>query len=162
MFELVRFSGHRFEKGCLNASRSAQPPQHARQSEYQLALHGRFSVVVGNHRSFEGLVIFAILERRNDGLGREAVAYGIAARTAFTFWCCWSSAFQRIAAVGFDLFERAHRGPGGTIGFVSLSGGASIAVAAAPVFGRVCSQSPLAISRALIFRLSHQATSLPA
>jgi hypothetical protein len=51
----------------------------------------------------EGFVIFPILERSNDGLGREAVAYGIAARTPFAFWCCWPGAFQCVAAVGFDL-----------------------------------------------------------
>ena len=53
--------------------------------------------------SMEGFVIFPILERSNDGLGREAVAYGIAARTPFAFWCCWPGAFQCVAAVGFDL-----------------------------------------------------------
>src|SRR5450759_5857885 len=35
-------------------------------------------------------------------------------------------------------------------------------LSAAADFGRVCSHSPLAIGRALIFRFSHQATSLPA
>ncbi len=37
------------------------------------------SVILGNHCSFEGLVIFLILERGNDGLGGEAMAHRIAA-----------------------------------------------------------------------------------
>ena len=48
------------------------------------------------------------------------------------------------------------------IGFVSSWGGASVANSAAADFGCVCSQSPLAISSALILRFSHQAASLPA
>ena len=94
--------------GCFNASCAVKPPQDARQSKHQLALHGRLSVIIRNHRGFEGLVIFAILERSNDGLGREAVAYGIAAPTLFAFQGCRAGAFKRVAAVGFDLFERAH------------------------------------------------------
>src|SRR5208282_6070995 len=101
MFDLARFCGHRLKKGSLYASGAAKPPQHACQPEYQLALHGRLSVIVGNHRSFEGLVILCILERRNDGLGRKTVAYGIAARTLFAFRRCWPGAFERVAAIGF-------------------------------------------------------------
>src|ERR1035437_3239936 len=81
VFDLSGFCGHRLKNGGLYAGRATKPPQHARQSKHQLALHGRFSVIVGDHRGFEGLVILCILERRNDGLGREAVAYRIAART---------------------------------------------------------------------------------
>src|ERR1019366_10021855 len=125
---LARVLSHRFEKSSLDAGRAAKPPQDARQSKYQLALHGRLSVIVGNHRGFEGLVIFAILECRNDSLGREAVAYGVAARAPFAFWCCWPGAFQRVAAVGFDLLERAHCEPGGAIGLVSSCGRAGIAL----------------------------------
>src|SRR5450631_1448268 len=109
---LARVLSHRFEKSSLDAGRAAKPPQHARQSKHQLALHGRLSVIVGDHRGFEGLVILCILERRNDGLGREAVTYGIAARMPFTLWCCWPGAFERVAAVGFDLLKRAHGEPG--------------------------------------------------
>ena len=106
MFELASFGGHRFKNGCLDAGCSTQPPQDARQSKHQLALHGRFGVVVGNHGGFEGLVVLGILERRNDGLSGETVAYGIAARTVFAFRRYWSGAFERIAAIGCDLFER--------------------------------------------------------
>src|ERR1019366_7089 len=108
VFDLSGFCGHRLKDGSLYASCATKPPEDARQSKPQLALDSRFSVIVGNHRGFEGFVIFPILERSNDGLGREAVAYGIAARTLFAFWCCWPGAFQRVTAVGFDLPERAH------------------------------------------------------
>ena len=108
MFALARFCGYRFEKGSLDAGRSAQPPEDARQSKHQLALHGRFSVIVGNHRGFESLVILCILERRNDGLGRKTVAHGIAARTLFAFRRCWPGAFERVASIGFNLLERGH------------------------------------------------------
>ena len=72
MFDLAGFRGHRLEKGCLYAGCAAKPPQDACQSKHQLALHRRFGVVVGNYRGFEGLVILCVLQRRNDGLGREA------------------------------------------------------------------------------------------
>ena len=108
LFDLARFRGHRLKQGCLYAGRTAQPPQNARQSKHQLALNGRFSVIVGNYCSFEGLVILCILERRNDGLGGKAVAQGIAARTLFALWRRWPGAFERVAAVGLDLLERAH------------------------------------------------------
>src|ERR1019366_7274557 len=105
---MTMFDLHRLKNGCLDAGRTTKSPENARQSKHQLALHGRFSVIVGSHRGFEGLVILCILERRNDGLSRETVAQGIAARTLFAFWRRWPSAFERVAAVGFDLFERAH------------------------------------------------------
>jgi hypothetical protein len=54
---------HQFEKSGLDAGRSAKPPQDARQSKYQFALYGRLGVIVGNHRGFEGLVIFGIFDR---------------------------------------------------------------------------------------------------
>src|SRR5450756_690683 len=108
MLDVAGFCGHRLKNGCLYAGCATKSPEDACQSKHQLALHGRFSVIVGNHRGFEGLVIFPILECSNDGLGREAVTYGIAARTPFAFWCCWPGAFQRVTAVGFDLLERVH------------------------------------------------------
>ena len=96
---LPGFVGHRLEEGRFNAGGAAQPPQHARQSQYQLALHGGFSVVIGNHRRFEGLVVLCILECRNDGLGGKAVAHGIAARAFFAFRRCRPGAFERVATV---------------------------------------------------------------
>ena len=79
MFTLARFGGYGLEKGCLDRSCSAQPPQDARQSKYKLALHGRFGVIVANHRGFEGLIILCILEPSNDGLGGETVTDGVTA-----------------------------------------------------------------------------------
>src|SRR5450759_67494 len=108
MFDLARVCSHRLKKGGLDAGRAAKPPEDARQSKHQLALDGRFGVIVGSHSGFEGLVILCILEFRNDGLGRKTVAQGISPRTLFALWRRWPSAFQRVAAVGFDLFERAH------------------------------------------------------
>src|SRR5450759_4326070 len=119
MFELAGFCGHRLKNSCLYGGRATKSPQDACQSKHQFALYRRFGVVVGNHRGFEGLVILCILERSNDGLGREAVAYSVAARTPLAFWRCWPGAFQRVATVGFDLLERAHCEPDGAIGFVS-------------------------------------------
>src|ERR1039458_3755554 len=97
------FDLHRLKNGCLDAGRATKPPENARQSKPQLAFHGRFSIIVGSHRCFEGLVILYILERRNVGLGRETVAQGVAARTLFAFWRGWSGAFERVAAIGFNL-----------------------------------------------------------
>ena len=77
MFALIWLCRYGFEKGCLDAGCAAQPPHHARQSKHQLALDGRFGVVVGNHRGFEGLVILGILGPRNDGLGGQPVADSI-------------------------------------------------------------------------------------
>ena len=79
MFGLARVVSHQFEQRRLDAGRAAQPPQHARQAQHQLALDGRFGVVVGCHRGFEGLVIVGILKRGNDGLGGKAMAQRIAA-----------------------------------------------------------------------------------
>src|SRR6185437_4817738 len=108
MFELASFGGHRFKNSCLDAGCSTQPPQDARQSKHQFAFYGRLGVVVSNHGGFEGLIVLSILNRRNDGLGGEAVTYGIAARMLFAFRRYWSGAFERIAAIGCDLFERTH------------------------------------------------------
>ncbi len=76
-----------------------------------------FGVIVGNYRGLECLVILGILERHDDGLSGEAVAQGIAARMLFAFRRRWSGAFKRVAAIGFDLFERCHCGSVRTIGF---------------------------------------------
>ena len=73
------FLGHRIKECGFYAGRSAQSPEHARQPKNELAFHGRFGVVVRNHRSLEGLVILRVLECSNDGLGREPMAYSIAA-----------------------------------------------------------------------------------
>src|SRR5450759_5471652 len=108
VFDLSGFCGHRLKDGSLYASCATKSPEDARQSKHQLALYSRFNVIVGNHGGFEGLVILCILECRNDRLGREAVAQCIAARTLFAYRRRWSGAFERVAAVGFDLFERAH------------------------------------------------------
>src|SRR5674476_310733 len=86
VFELA---GYGLENARLNASCATKSPENACQPKHQLALNRRFSVIVGNHRSFEGLVILCILERRNDGLGGEAMTHGIAPRTLFAFWRCW-------------------------------------------------------------------------
>src|ERR1035437_3487647 len=100
MFDLARFCGYRLKNGCLDAGRATKSPEDACQAKHQLALHGRFSVIVGNHRGFEGLVILCILERCNDGLGRETVAQCVTARTVFAFWRRWPSAFERVTAIG--------------------------------------------------------------
>src|SRR5665811_710080 len=108
VFDLSGFCGHRLKKGCLYAGRATKPPEDARQPKHQLALYRRFGVIVGSHRGFERFVILCILECRNYSLGRETVAYCIAARTLFAFWRRWPGAFERVAAIGFDLLERAH------------------------------------------------------
>src|ERR1035437_4026529 len=105
VFELA---GYALEKGRLNAGCAAKSPEDARQSKHQLALHGRFNVIVLNYRGFEAAVIPCILECRNDSFGCAAVAYGIAARTLFAFRRRWPGTFQRVATVGFDLLKRAH------------------------------------------------------
>ena len=76
MLVLAIVCGRGFEKSALYSGCAAEPPQHACQAQHQLAFHGRFRVVIGNHCSFEGLVILCILERCDDGLGGEAVATG--------------------------------------------------------------------------------------
>jgi hypothetical protein len=74
VFEFASVGNYGIEKSSLYASRATKSPENARQSKHQLALHGRFSVIVGYHCGFEGLVILCVLECRNDGLGGETVA----------------------------------------------------------------------------------------
>src|SRR5664279_4038318 len=88
VFEFASVGDYGIEKSSLYASCTTKSPENACQSKHQLALHGRFNVIVGNHRSFEGSVISRILERCNDGLGGEAVTHGIAARMLFAFGRC--------------------------------------------------------------------------
>ena len=78
MFARAELCRYGFEQGCLYAGRTAKPPEDTRQSKDQLALDGRFSIIVGSHCGFEGLVILGILQRGNDGLGGETVTQGIA------------------------------------------------------------------------------------
>jgi hypothetical protein len=104
-----RFCGYRLEQRCLDASCSAQPPEDTRQSKYQFPLHCGFGIITGNHRGFEGLVIFCIFEHINDSLGGEAVTHGIAPRTRLALQCRWPGAFECVAPIGFNLLERTPR-----------------------------------------------------
>src|ERR1035437_1972715 len=108
MVSLGVVSSHRFKNGCLHSGRSAKPTEDTRQSKHQLTFYGRFSVIVGSHRGFEGLVILCILEHINDGLGGEAVMHSIAPRTRFAFRRRWPGAFECVTTIGFNLLERAH------------------------------------------------------
>jgi hypothetical protein len=49
------------------------------------------------------LVVLRILQRADDGLGREAMAHSVAAGTLFAFFGDRTGAFAGIATVGLDL-----------------------------------------------------------
>jgi hypothetical protein len=65
-------------------------------------------VIVGDNCGFERLVVLRILQRPDDGLGRETVADGIAAGPLLAFFGDRTCAFAGIAAVGLDLPKGGH------------------------------------------------------
>jgi hypothetical protein len=75
----MQLVGLHIEQAGFHGRGTAKPPQQTGQPQHQLPLHRRLSVVVGDNGRFERLVVFGILQRPDDGLGREAVADGIAA-----------------------------------------------------------------------------------
>jgi glucose-1-phosphate thymidylyltransferase short form len=103
-------AGYSLKKGCLYSGRSAKAPEDTRQSKHQFALHGRLSIIIGNHRGFEALVIFCILEHINDGLGGEAVTHSVAPRTCFALLPVFAYRVndpQRYGVVEFDADQNA-------------------------------------------------------
>jgi hypothetical protein len=63
-------------------------------------------VIVGHYGGFERLVVLRILQRPDDGLGRETVADRIAAGTLLACFGDRTGAFAGIATVGLDLPAR--------------------------------------------------------
>jgi hypothetical protein len=67
--ELTKLVGLHFEQAGFHGGGAPKSP------------HTRLSVIVGDNGRFERLVVFCILQRTDDGLGRETVANGVAAGT---------------------------------------------------------------------------------
>jgi hypothetical protein len=65
-------------------------------------------IIVGDDGRFERLVVFGILQRPDDGLGRKTVADGIAAGTLLAFLGDRTGALAGVAAVGLDLPKGGH------------------------------------------------------
>src|SRR3974377_218543 len=103
---LHRSPGHRFKNPALYANGPPQPPKNTGEAQYQLPLHCGLSVVIGNDRGFEGLIVLGILEISNDRFGGQPMAHGIAARPLFAFGGGGSGSLECIAPVSLDLFER--------------------------------------------------------
>src|SRR3974377_1605127 len=136
---LHRSPGHRFKNPALYANGPPQPPKNTGEAQYQLPLHCGLSVVIGNDRGFEGLIVLGILEISNDRFGGQPMAHGIAARVFLAFLSGWAGALKRVAPVGHDLLQRTHGYSTHKIGFVLL-----VASALQSVLERCCFESPQA------------------
>ena len=106
--ELTKLVGLHFEQAGFHGRGAAKPPQQAGQPQHQLPLHRRLGVIVGHNGRFERLVVFGVLQRPDDGLGRETVADGIAAGALLALLGDRTGAFAGIATVGLDLPEGGH------------------------------------------------------
>ena len=75
-----------------------------------------FGVVIRSNSLLEGLVVLGIFERLDDGLGGQSMANGISRALLFAIFGPGTRAFERVAAIGFDLFKRRHGGPAAELG----------------------------------------------
>ncbi len=106
--ELAKLVSLHFEQAGFHGGGAAKPPQQAGQPQHQLPLHRRLGIIVGDDGRFERLVVFGILQRADDGLGRETMADGIAARLLLAFLGERTGAFAGIATVSLDLPKGGH------------------------------------------------------
>jgi len=75
---------------------------------HELSLDRRLGPVFRNDRGLESSVLFGVLERLEDRLGREPVAQRIPARGLFSVCARRAGALERVSAVCLDLLERGH------------------------------------------------------
>jgi hypothetical protein len=67
--ELAKSVGLHLEQAGFHG-RGAAKPLKAGQPQHQLPLYRRLGIIVGDDGRFERLVVFCILQRSDDGLGR--------------------------------------------------------------------------------------------
>jgi hypothetical protein len=105
---------------ALYANGTPQPPKNTGEAQYRLSLHCGLSVVIGNDRGFEGLIIHGIFQISNDCFGEWRTALPRAA-----LCLRWRWGLDCIAPVSLNLLERAYEYSTHKIGFV-LSGASTL------------------------------------
>jgi hypothetical protein len=99
------------QQAGFNGGRPPQPPQQARKPQDPFAFDRGLRVVIRGNRLLERLIVRGILERFDDGLSGEPMAQRISGGALFAVFAPRTSAVERGAAIGLDLFNRRHRRP---------------------------------------------------
>jgi hypothetical protein len=101
----IQMLGLNFEQASFDRGGAAQSPKQTCQPQDQFPLYRRLGIIISDDGGLEGFVVFSILQRADDGLGRQPMANRIAAGMLLAFLRTWTCALARILAIGLDLFE---------------------------------------------------------